>query len=444
VLAWAAYLVHATAAAIASAIFIARRRSGDERALKMLEIATAAAVVCALLALSSGPVLIDFRKAYLHAGNAAITDPSTLYDCIRAQCFVNIPIVAVLFVPLTPLNASVAALVFSAGGVILLVAAVRRMAHGTAAGTIVWLVLLSGPIYYSIRIGNTTHMLLLALIVAFDRLAADRQAGAGAILAGASLLKPPLALFLPYFALRRNFRASVAMAACAACAVAASIAWFGIDLHRFWFREFVLNQGSRPIAAYNVQSVNGFLAHLLTRGHLRDWYPIDAGPRFSMASAGLTAGLVAAVVLSCWRAGPPRSGAARQVELWLILCLTILIAPISWSHYHLLLLIPGAALLSQWASLGQRSRAGLVAALVLIAPPVEELIIQNRIGNALWERLLISHYFAGAVVLLAVLIAERQRIAAADSYADHSHASMYASKSAVSVGGVPAEPGGLL
>ncbi len=289
------------------------------------------------------------------------------------------------------------------------------MAHGTAAGTIVWLVLLSGPIYYSVRIGNTTHMLLLALLVAFDRLAADRQAEAGVILAGASLLKPPLALFLPYFVLRRNFRASVAMAACAACAVAASIAWFGVDLHRFWFREFVLNQGSRPIAAYNVQSVNGFLAHLLTRGHLRDWYPIDAGAGFSMASAGITAVLVAAAVLSCWRAGPPRSRAARQVELWLILCLTILIAPISWTHYHLLLLIPGAALLSRWASLEQRSRVGLVAALVLIAPPVVELIIQNRIGNALWERLLISHYFAGAVVMLAVLIGERQRIANVDS-----------------------------
>ena len=414
-LAWVAYLVHAIAAAIAYAIFIARRRSGDERALKMLEIATGAALVCALLALTSGPVLIDFDKAYLYAGHAAITDPSTLYECNRGQCFVNIPIVAWLFVPLALLNTSVAGLVFSAAGVILLLAAVRRMAHGTAAGTIVWLALLSGPIYYSVRIGNTTHMLLLALLVAFDRLAADRQAEAGVILAGASLLKPPLALFLPYFVLRRHVRASAAMAAFAACAVAASIAWFGVDLHRFWFREFVLNQGARPIAAYNVQSVNGFLAHLLTRGHLRDWYPIDAGARFSMVSAGLTVVLVAAVVLSCWRAGPPRSSAAQQVELWLILCLTVLIAPISWTHYDLLLLIPGAALVSQWASLEQRSRAGLVAALVLIAPPVVVLSIQNRIGNALYERLLISHYFAGAVVMLAVLIAQRLRIADADS-----------------------------
>jgi hypothetical protein len=95
------------------------------------------------------------------------------------------------------------------------------------------------------------------------------------------------------------------------------------------------------------------------------------------------------------------------------------------------LLIPGAALLSQWASLEQRSRVGLVAALVLIAPPVVELIIQNRIGNVLWERLLISHYFAGGVVLLAVLIAERQRIADADSQGRYSSNGAFISKSTV-------------
>ncbi len=389
-----------------------RRRSGDERALKVLEIATAVVLAGALLALTSGPILIDFYKAYLYAGNAVLSQPSTLYDCNRGQCFVNLPIVALLFAPLAPLNPSIAGVAFSAAGSVLLVAAVRRMARGRSADTIVWIALLSGPIYYSVRIGNTTHMLLLPLLVAFGRLADGNGASrAGAILAALSLLKPPLALFLPYLVLRRHFRAAVVMGACAACIVAASIAWFGIDLHVFWFREFAINQGSRPIAAYNVQSVNGFLAHLLTRGHLRDWYPIDAGPRFSILSAALSAALVAAVLFECWRAGSPNTSAAHQVELGMVLCLTVLVAPISWTHYDLLLLIPGSALVSRWASLERPCRAGLAAALILIAPPVVVLSVQSRIGNALYERLLVSHYFAGAVVLLSVLMAERQRIA---------------------------------
>ena len=408
--AWVAYLVHAAAAAAAAGLVVARRRGGDGLTLRVFEIATAVSVACALLALTSGPVFIDLDKAYLYAGRVALTEPSRLYECTRGQCFVNIPIVALLFAPLAPLNPSVAGLLFSIAGALLLLAAVRRMARGTAADVIAWTAILSGPIYYSVRIGNTTHMLLLPLMVAFDRLAAGSQAIAGMILAGASLLKPPLALFLPYFLLRRQVRAAVVMAACAACAVAASIALFGVDLHVFWFREFVLRQGSRPIAAYNVQSVNGFLGHLLTRGHLRDWYPIDAGLRFRILSAGLAAALVAAVAAACWRSGPPRGEAGRRVELWLVLCLTVLVAPISWTHYDLLLLIPIAALLSRYAFLDWRSRAGLVAALVLMAPPVVVLSIQNRIGNALYERVLISHYFFGALLLLGVLIAERSTV----------------------------------
>jgi hypothetical protein len=39
------------------------------------------------------------------------------------------------------------------------------------------------------------------------------------------------------------------------------------------------------------------------------------------------------------------------------------------------------------------------------------LSVQSRVGNALYERLLISHYFMGAFVLLCVLVAERLRVA---------------------------------
>jgi hypothetical protein len=116
------------------------------------------------------------------------------------------------------------------------------------------------------------------------------------------------------------------------------------------------------------------------------------------------------VAVACWRAGPPRGEAGRRLELWLVLCLTVLVAPISWTHYDLLLLIPIAALLSRYASLDWRSRAGLVASLVLIAPPVVVLSIQSRIGNALYERVLVSHYFFGAVLLLGVLITERSTV----------------------------------
>jgi hypothetical protein len=410
--AWIAYLVHAGAVVTAGGMVLARRHGRLRPSMRLLELATAIGIAAALLVLTSGPVFIDFLKAYHHAGRAVLSDPSTLYDCARAQCFVNIPIVALFFVPVAPLSPFVAGVLFSAIGIALLAAAVRRLARGAPVDVIVWLTLLSGPLYYSVRIGNTTHMLLLPLLVAFERLAGGHQIMAGVLLAGSALFKPPLALFLPYFLLRRQFLAATAMAACTALAVGASIAIFGFELHRFWFREFVVQHGSGPVGAYNVQSVNGFLAHLLTRGHLRDWYPIDVGPQFRMLSLGLTGVLLTAAAIGCWAAGRPRSEAAWHTELSLVLCLTVLIAPISWTHYYVLLLIPIASLLAGYASLEWRSRAALAAAIILISPPVVLLSLQGRISNALYERILVSHYFWGGVVLLLVLIGARTRRAA--------------------------------
>ena len=99
-----------------------------------------------------------------------------------------------------------------------------------------------------------------------------------------------------------------------------------------------------------------------------------------------------------------------------MLCLTVLVAPISWTHYDLLLLIADrGARCRGMPVLDWRSRAGLVAALVLMAPPVVVLSVQNRIGNALYERVLISHYFFGALLLLGVLIAQRLTVTPDDS-----------------------------
>jgi hypothetical protein len=147
VAAWIAYLVHAIAAIAAVGLVVARRRGGDAWVLRVFEIATAVGVACALLALTSGPVLIDFEKAYLYAGRTVLTEPSKLYECTRGQCFVNIPIVALLFVPFALLNPTVAGILFSVAGGLLLVAGVRRMARGTAADVIAWTAILSGPIY---------------------------------------------------------------------------------------------------------------------------------------------------------------------------------------------------------------------------------------------------------------------------------------------------------
>lgn len=401
--AWLAYLVHVLGAAAALAFVVPRRRGRGR-----VEILVAAVVAVLLLCLTSGPVLIDFIKAYHHAGRSAVTDPSALYDCTRAQCFVNVPVVALLFVPFAPFDPVAGGVVLSLLGLAAVAAVTVRLDRDDPSGAVRWLVLLNGPLYYSVRIGNTTHFLLLLFFAAFGQLCRGRERQAGALLAAAAIMKPPFAIFLPYLLLRRRYGAAITMAACAAGALLLSVALFGVELHRFWFREFVVAHGSEAIGAYNVQSAGGFLAHLLTRGHLHDWYPLAMGPAFHLLRGAIVALVLAFTAASCWRAGGPRSRAAWEAELSLVLTAGILIAPVAWTHYYVLLLLPVAALVTGRLPRAPGTNAVLAAAVWLMSLPVVAFGLQGRMANALYERLLVSHYFFGGLLLLVVLGSARR------------------------------------
>ena len=96
---WLAWIIHALSAAAAIA-FIRLRRRGRIARWTLAESLIAIGCAAALLALTSGPVLIDYTKAYHYAGQAILTNSASLYDCTRAQCYVNLPILALLFAPL--------------------------------------------------------------------------------------------------------------------------------------------------------------------------------------------------------------------------------------------------------------------------------------------------------------------------------------------------------
>lgn len=404
-----AYLVYVLTVAVAVAFVVRRRRTGGPSRMSGVEIAIASVAAVALVFLTSGPPLVDFVKAYHHAGRAALSNPSTLYECARAQCFVNIPLVAVLFVPFAPFDPIVGGVVFSVAGLLALAVGMRRLAAGPSSDVVIWLVVLSGPLYYSIRLGNVTHFLLILFLVAFDGLSRGHQRVPGMLLAGAALLKPPLAIFLPYLLIRHRTAAAGAMGAWAATALLLSVALFGVGLHRYWFEEFVVLHGSEALGAYNVQSAGGFLAHLITRGRLHDWYPLDIGPGFTLLRSGIVGVILTAVVGVCWHAGYPRKVQAWYAELSLVLATAILIAPISWTHYYVLLIVPVAALVSGRLSLPAWGRPVLALSVVLMSLPVVTFGFQGRIANAVYERLLVSHFFFGGLLLLGLLMAARLR-----------------------------------
>src|SRR6476659_8022926 len=123
------------------------------------------AAVVAVVSTGRGTPFGDFDKAYYPAGQLATASPSALYDCAHKDglCFVNVPIVALAFVPLGRLPLRTAHVWMTCIGVASVALTVylitRLVGIGRWDGYVVaTLVLMNGPLFYSLRLANLTHV----------------------------------------------------------------------------------------------------------------------------------------------------------------------------------------------------------------------------------------------------------------------------------------------
>ena len=316
-----AYAVWAALAVAALAIVRAQgRRPAAWQSPALATVAAASVFAFAVVSWGRATPLGDFNKAYYPAGAMILSDPSRLYECdVSNLCFVNLPLVALLFTPLTMMARLPAQLVFTAIGAVAVAAAawltIRELdARGADRSAIVAAFALNGPLLYSIRLGNLTHVLLPCLAIAIASLAGGREARAGVLFAVLTVIKPPFLLFLPYLVLRRRTRAAVAFAATVTLVVTASIALFGPELHRLWLATFIGPFAARPVAAYNVQSISGLVAHFTMPGHLTDWTPLEAPAMFNAARYVLLLAVTAIAAIALFARGAPRDPTAHRLE----------------------------------------------------------------------------------------------------------------------------------
>jgi hypothetical protein len=352
----------------------------------------------------------DFNKGYYPAGRLILQEPSALYS-IPELGFVNLPALALLFTPVAFLPLPLAQKCFTVPGLVALALACWLLLRLTGAtgwrrAAVVSAFALNGPLYYSIREGNLTHFVLLLLAGAAWCLEKRRDVWLGVFLAVAAFVKLPLFLLVACYGLRGRGRVAAGAGLATLVLVGTSLALFGVGVHQEWLQRCILPFLGKPLAAYNVQSAGGFLARLLTDRSIGDWQPFAVGWDFKAGHYALVGLLVGATGWVSWRSRTARDPQAEHTEFSALLCLALVISPISWTHYYLLLLVPFALYFGNrlripvggpWAAL-------LLAALLLISPPVIALPSPKPF---VW--LFLSHCFAGGVLLLAVLLAGRRR-----------------------------------
>lgn len=353
----------------------------------------------------------DFFVAYYPAGHLILQNTSDLYSTHRLG-FVNIPIIALLFTPFTSFNRSIAIILFTILGILTILITYYFLIRLTKVSgwkkiALLGLFVINGPLYHSIWYGNLTHFVLLVLLLVFFCLKKKREFWLGILLVIAALIKIPLFLLGIYFATRRNWRVVAGFGAALLAIVGASLLLFGVELHLTWYHQCILPFAGKVMASFNVQSLDSFLARLAYSSY--KWWPIDIDWRFKVIRYALLSLLVGTTVWVGWRSQPPQTLEVENLEFSIILCLALLISPISWTHYYLFLLLPFSLYLGNKLAVpqGRLWSSLVVTSILLTSLPVINAAPANPTLNFLYSRLLLSHYFLGGVLFLGILLAAR-------------------------------------
>jgi hypothetical protein len=393
------------------------RSYGHRREVPFFLAALVSAVGLLMWHWSDPPIqFIDFTQAYYPAGRAILEDVSRLYERISACeataiCgFVNIPIIALLFSPLSVLPLNSAHALFGLLSLLCVTATIYMMwrisdASSRTKYVIVLLFVINGPLFYSLKEGNLTHFVLLALVAGLLCIDRKRDAWAGVFFAMAAIIKLPLLLFAGYFLARRRWDVIRGYCAILVGVCSISILYAGWNSHVEWYREAVLPFANKGLSAFNVQSIDAFLLRLGDDTRLYDWKPYDVSWEFRLLRHFFAAALVGLSWLVFRRSPEPSNMRTVALELSMVLCVALIISPVSWTHYYLLLLLP----LSLYAGrqLAIPFHGGWLAAVavcvLLISPPVTFVSPNSWLGAQMVNKFLMSHYLGGAVLLWLLL-----------------------------------------
>ncbi len=345
-------------------------------------------------------------------------DHDALRALISKVAFVNIPVAAYLFAPFGVFGPHEAIAVFTLTGLgftvgswFLLVRMLRLELEARWLLTLLFLT--SGPLMNTIKLGNTSQMILFALIAGLMLIRAGRSGAAGAVLGVAAVIKLPLILIGLFFVFRRDWRGVAGFSAVGIVTALLSLALFGWSDNLHWFQTTVVEFNQNWLPSFNVQSISGFLLRLDAHARLSEWVPQMPTPRQKLVAHIFTGLIFLVAALACVRL-PTKMGALsaseassrRDLQYLLVICLCLVSSPLTWSHYYLWLLIPTAFLLEGRLPLFNSQTARRVGwvAIALVTPLVGwPWSIENSLVMTAYRTIVMSHLFFGGLIWFGLI-----------------------------------------
>ena len=404
----------------------------------LLPALAAAVLAMSLLALRAWNIdydySIDFQAYWLGGQRIATGMAPDLYaagggpaegtpQALVANEFKNIPLVAAAFAPLARLPYPMAKRVFWWINLAAVMGTALVLGFGVLPSgwgpplqrSLICLAALAvmAPTHIALRHAQTTPLITLLLALALAAALRQRNADSGLLLALALLIKWPPAFIVAADFVRGRTRSALAFTAVVVSAVALSVILFGTSLHSAYLDGVTANIGT-VMTGHNNQSVAAVVTRLGGDAPVRDWTPRAMAPWARGITAVVSLALLAGVILSL-RPTSGRAAAARtrRLEFAALSALGIVLLPVAWDHYFMML-VPGlvavAVVLSDDGLLGRPPVFLLLAASVAaLALPSPTFVLDAAPGLGPLGGMLLSHYFAGALGVMALVAVAARR-----------------------------------
>lgn len=300
-------------------------------------------------------IFSDFFKAYWAAGEHLWNGGLNAgYPFTIPGNWSNLPVLGWPFALLVPFGRDMAGWIYLGVGVAVTFAAWALLARisglrGPLAAALLFLFFLNGPLLNSLREGNSTHFILLFLILGLMLWEAKRDYAAGLFFGMCATIKLPLLLLGVYFLARRRWTIVAGGATTIGAAIFLSLAIFGLAANVAWYGEAIGANLGKAMPAFNVQSIDGFILRLSTGAtELLYWGALDLSPAHKIIRNLILVAFLGGFAWLMLRA-ERRALISRErgelsphdlLQFSIVLLFSLLISPLTWTHYYAYLLIP--------------------------------------------------------------------------------------------------------
>ena len=353
----------------------------------------------------------DFNKAYYPAARQTVETGTFAYTY---EGFKNLPVVALLLAPFALTDRDTGGHLFLVFQLLAYFAAFHVLAGALARSSrdrwaLLALFVLSTPFLSGVRFGQLTSLAFLLLVSMLALYLRGGRTLPGVLLGSAFLLKIPTGFLFLYFLRRGELRVMTASALTFLGFLAASLLFYGLELHFEYYEHALAKNAGKTLLAYNNQNLFAFVMRFVEGPAHFSWATI-AIPR--ALELGLLSGIAAfvALVLALW-CGPTDDSRKTEIGVSLMICIMLSVFPFVWDHYYLFLVLPFFVAyrgLEKSSTLVQI--ACYVAAFAFVNLPLVAILKLPALAASQASPLVAGLPFLGCLILLALLVREARRL----------------------------------